>query len=168
MNLRYIVSSFALTTVLAASSASALVPVRPVQPVPAPHTEESSPAAGASQEPAPATAPASAPAAAEPEPAASPAPAVAAPEASAPAISLPAPTPAPQLQATPIPIPTAPPEETYPLTAELLDGTVVVFGKDGAVTVKGSDHKERVPPDGILTLRDGTTFEVHGGVRVQQ
>lgn len=81
--------------------------------------------------------------------------------------------PAPQPQnSTPIPDKQSPlkpaEEDKTPISASLLDGTEAVFYPDGKIKVKGTDGKEHTPPNGVLTLRDGTTFAVEHGVRVQQ
>lgn len=59
-----------------------------------------------------------------------------------------------------------PPEK--PVSAELNDGSQAVFRSNGSVSVLGPDGKFRLPPDGVLTLKDGTTFQVKGGMRTEQ
>lgn len=58
-------------------------------------------------------------------------------------------------------------EDTGPITAALNDGTQVIFFNDGTVKVKIAGGKELTPPDGVLTLRDGTTFAVKDGKRIE-
>jgi hypothetical protein len=64
--------------------------------------------------------------------------------------------------------PTAPGNPTAPVAAELSDGTQALFGADGKVSIVSSDGRYRAPPDGVLTLKDGTSFTVEGGARVDK
>ena len=57
------------------------------------------------------------------------------------------------------------PDDTSPITAELMDGSVVQFNTDGSIQMVGADGKKRTPPDGTMTLRDGTTFSIDKGFR---
>ena len=65
----------------------------------------------------------------------------------------------------PPPAPTEPPK---PIHAELNDGTQVEFGLDGSVSILNKDGSKDPAPDGILTLKDGVTFTVKGGQRVDE
>lgn len=135
----------------AAKPAEAPTPATPTSAAPAP----AKPAAPAAES-KPATAPVATPAA--------PAPAAPAPATSAtPAESNSTPTPSAQMVDE-----LTKPQELKAISAELMDGTQVIFNPDGTVEVVGIDNKKRTPPDGVLTLRDGTTFAVEKGFRVEE
>lgn len=51
-------------------------------------------------------------------------------------------------------------------TAELRDGTKIEISDDNTVTIINPDGTRNVAPDGILTLKDQTTFDVKDGKRV--
>jgi hypothetical protein len=58
-----------------------------------------------------------------------------------------------------------PGDDNAPVAAELSDGTQALFKSDGSVSIITQDGRYHTPPDGVLTLRDGTTFNVEGGMR---
>jgi hypothetical protein len=64
--------------------------------------------------------------------------------------------------------PPAPPNNPKPIHAELSDGTQVEFDLDGSVWILNKDGSKDPAPDGILTLKDGVTFNVKNGNRVDE
>lgn len=64
-------------------------------------------------------------------------------------------------------VPLSPNDANSPVAAELMDGTQAIFRSDGSINVVMPNGKYVVPPDGVLTLKDGTTFNVEGGKRTQ-
>jgi hypothetical protein len=64
--------------------------------------------------------------------------------------------------------PPAPPNNPKPIHAELNDGTQVEFDLDGSVWILNKDGSKDPAPDGILTLKDGVTFNVKNGNRVDE
>lgn len=60
--------------------------------------------------------------------------------------------------------PTAPPQaSSSAIKAELKDGTHIEIMADGSVLIVNSDGSKTPAPDGVHTLKDGTTFEVKDG-----
>ncbi len=53
------------------------------------------------------------------------------------------------------------------ITAELYDGQHVVFRDNGSVMIMDERGRAKLPPDGLLTLKDGTTFKVKRGMRTE-
>jgi hypothetical protein len=75
--------------------------------------------------------------------------------------------------AAPTSVPTAPPPAPAVIAppaviAELKDGTKIEMGADGSVTALNADGSKAPVPDGILTLRDNTTFAVKNGKRLDE
>ncbi len=64
--------------------------------------------------------------------------------------------------------PSAPPNDPKPIHAELNDGTEVEFGLDDSVSILNKDGSKTPAPDGNLTLKDGVTFTVRNGQRVNE
>jgi hypothetical protein len=60
----------------------------------------------------------------------------------------------------------APAEVIKPVKATLKDGTPIEFEPDGSVVILGTDGSHTEAPDGVLTLKDGTTFAVKSGKKV--
>lgn len=58
--------------------------------------------------------------------------------------------------------------ENNAISAELVDGQNVLFRENGYVSIVDERGRYITPPDGVLTLRDGTTFTVKDGLRVDQ
>jgi len=85
--------------------------------------------------------------------------AVAAPVAVAPAATPPV-NPVPAMEM-------AKPVVSGPVQSELKDGTKIETGLDGSVTVVNVDGTRTPAPDGILTLKDGTTISVKNGNKVE-
>lgn len=53
------------------------------------------------------------------------------------------------------------------IIAELNDGQHVIFRNNGAVMIMNERGHAILPPDGILTLKDGTTFNIKDGMRTE-
>lgn len=53
------------------------------------------------------------------------------------------------------------------IMAELSDGQHVVFRNNGSVMIMNERGRAILPPDGVLTLKDGTTFNIKDGMRTE-
>lgn len=53
------------------------------------------------------------------------------------------------------------------IMAELNDGQHVVFRNNGSVMIMNERGRAILPPDGVLTLKDGTTFNIKDGMRTE-
>lgn len=60
------------------------------------------------------------------------------------------------------------PDNAAAISAELIDGQQVVLHENGYVSIVAERGRYITPPDGILTLKDGTTFNVRNGLRVDE
>ena len=58
-------------------------------------------------------------------------------------------------------------ENTDAIMAELNDGQHVVFRNNGYVSIMNERGRAITPPDGVLTLKDGTTFNIKDGMRTE-
>jgi hypothetical protein len=53
-----------------------------------------------------------------------------------------------------------------PVMDELKDGTKIEIGTDGTVSIMNADGTKTTAPDGVLTLKDQTTFGVKDGKKM--
>lgn len=53
-----------------------------------------------------------------------------------------------------------------PVMDELKDGTKIEIGTDGTVSIVNADGTKTTAPDGVLTLKDQTTFGVKDGKKM--
>lgn len=79
----------------------------------------------------------------------------------------------PPTSAAPTSVPTAPPSPpvvvvAQPVIATLLDGSQIEMDADSSVWALNFDGSKSAVPDGILTLKDGVTFAVKDGKRVDE
>lgn len=58
-------------------------------------------------------------------------------------------------------------ENTDAIMSELIDGQHVVFRNNGYVSIMNERGRAITPPDGVLTLKDGTTFNIKDGMRTE-
>lgn len=63
---------------------------------------------------------------------------------------------------------TATTEDSKPVTGTLKDGTKYEIGSDKTVTLINPDGTKNVAPDGVLTNKDDTTFNVKEGKLLSQ